>query len=352
MQRTVHIVFTGLLLSLGTTQAAGEPPPPAQATYPTPAQWAVRCQTASGTRFIWPNGSPLRDMALRASRDENSEVLVRLDLGSLAPLGQTVTGAGLEKARLVSRVTAGKAPAVLPGATFRGYDGSGQPIDVAICEIASTSTDPDVVRYRLRYWNAAEQRWQNPCAGSKRVPDSWALAMDGVWDPPGAHHVTAGTFTFACETGAIAKCVELGYRPWSSANGTGAASLLQACTRMLRADYCGNGKSHTLGGVIIDLYDASGIQTRSVEKTASWDPAQARFEAGWDGEGAVCLDHMRLGEALGVLEAECPGRFVHAPLDLGGGDVCAWRRRDASPQSAVLHNRSCAAAREQRAGTQ
>ena len=48
--------------------------------------------------------------------------------------------------------------------------------------------------------------------------------------------------------GAIAKCVLWGYRPWATYNGTPLAQYHQACTRMVRADYCGTGTSYTVTG--------------------------------------------------------------------------------------------------------
>jgi ADYC domain len=35
---------------------------------------------------------------------------------------------------------------------------------------------------------------------------------------------------------------------------------LTACTRMLRADDCGDGKSWTVTGALINLYDGIGVQ--------------------------------------------------------------------------------------------
>ena len=39
----------------------------------------------------------------------------------------------------------------------------------------------------------------------------------------------------------------------------------QACTRLVRADYCGNGVYHTATGTSIDVYDSLNIQTRTGE---------------------------------------------------------------------------------------
>ena len=46
-----------------------------------------------------------------------------------------------------------------------------------------------------------------------RVPDPRALAVSGVWDASGARQDVPGKLTFACENGAITKCISWGYKP-------------------------------------------------------------------------------------------------------------------------------------------
>src|SRR4051812_47487486 len=48
-------------------------------------------------------------------------------------------------------------------------------------------------------------------------------------------------FELVCTAGARGKCVRFGYRPWKSAE----QALYEACTRMVRADYCGNAVATT-----------------------------------------------------------------------------------------------------------
>src|SRR5262249_37188157 len=66
--------------------------------------------------------------------------------------------------------------------------------------------------------------------------------------------------TFACEGYAIYKCISVGYAPWVTFDGHQLADYHQACTRMIRADYCGDGRSWTKDGVWINLYDELSIQ--------------------------------------------------------------------------------------------
>jgi hypothetical protein len=125
-------------------------------------------------------------------------------------------------------------------------------------------------------------------------------AVSGRWDY--RQGVRAGgdwiddpaAFTFACMEAAIAKCLLLGYKPWQSVNrctASGCARLSlakhhQACTRMLRADYCGDGTPHTVDGVVINVYDGIGLQA----DTERWE-----MEAEWDSEGARCISLPRSG---------------------------------------------------------
>jgi hypothetical protein len=111
--------------------------------------------------------------------------------------------------------------------------------------------------------------------------------VPGIWDESGARTDrvdtgdTSADTTFACTVGVIAKCVAWGYRPWS-----GHTELHQTCTRMARADYCGNGVPHTENGTWIDLYDIRSIQTPVPNDALS-------FEAGWGPNGAVCVNQPR-----------------------------------------------------------
>lgn len=63
--------------------------------------------------------------------------------------------------------------------------------------------------------------------------------------------------------GGIAKCVDMGYKPWTSA----ADELHQACVRMVRADFCGDGVPFTVDGTAIDVQDWTGVQTPTTSMT-------------------------------------------------------------------------------------
>jgi len=268
-----------------------------------------------GTRQAWTEGAPA---------DERTSVLVS------ATLSGEAGALKLEGGRLV-----GKSPV---GAVLQGENSAGQKVEVAICGAEPSAGDPAMVWYRIEAWNPVAEDWENPCVATGAAPDPRAVVLDGSWDATGAHRAGPQKITFACEAGALAKCVTWGYRPWAVAGGRSLADAHQSCTRMVRADYCGDGGSHTRAGTLIDYYDSLGVASRTTQATATWNPAQAAFEAAWAPDGATCLSRTRDGRTLGAVLMECPGRFQAGAVDLGGGDTCVVRRPQAG--AAVLRNRS------------
>jgi ADYC domain len=86
---------------------------------------------------------------------------------------------------------------------------------------------------------AADGASLNVCdAGPDGRRQGFPLAMrpraDGTMEP-----AEPGVFEFVCTAGARGKCVRFGYLPWASA---AMRDIYNACVRMVRADYCGEGK--------------------------------------------------------------------------------------------------------------
>jgi hypothetical protein len=100
-----------------------------------------------------------------------------------------------------------------------------------------------------------------------------------------------------------------------------------ACVRMVRADYCGDGQGWTRSGMPIDIWDDLGIQTADTRNDASFS-----FEAGWTPAGAVCVGHTRVPENITIanLRTICP-RLIAVP-DCSDGT--------ARSAGALLYNRS------------
>lgn len=122
-----------------------------------------------------------------------------------------------------------------------------------------------------------------------------ALFVAGVWDThwgqegQGGKIATTQQFTIACRgIGAIAKCVDMGYKPWNP----GHDNLHQTCVRAVRADYCGDGASFTTDGRQIDISDyLAENATQGDEIQISSGSTDFNYEATWDTTGARCLEY-------------------------------------------------------------
>lgn len=162
-----------------------------------------------------------------------------------------------------------------------------------------------------------------------------AIVLRGEWSQDegvswGGDQINDSAYrvTFACVTGALGKCaadcvsdsacaaknvsVALGYRRWAAPElaslGNGVfrwrdyAMDHQACTRMVRADYCGDGVSWTETGTAIDVYDKTRVNGMWEDPASpDWD-----YEATWNEDGAVRI--------------QC-GRLSGTPVSCGGGVV-------------------------------
>ena len=121
---------------------------------------------------------------------------------------------------------------------------------------------------------------------------------------------------------ALGKCVMWGYQVYNQSfpetyGGTTKNRDLgvshQACQRMVRADYCGNGVGHTRNGTPIDVYDTYNIQTPD-------NLVGDSLEADWRPDGAHCIQHTRWVTAdstvtggltdLQYVQTYCPGRLA------------------------------------------
>jgi hypothetical protein len=146
--------------------------------------------------------------------------------------------------------------------------------------------------------------WQPACYTEGNVPDQ-ALMLSHRWDLTTGNRLDQPNFiTFACRDYSLGKCARMGYRPWAKAQtctGSGSKRTCtdialtdhhQSCVRMMRADYCGNGKSYTVNGTLIDIYDYLNPPLQVPE--TDWD-----IEARWTPTGAICLNDPRHPELVG-----------------------------------------------------
>jgi hypothetical protein len=190
----------------------------------------------------------------------------------------------------------------IAGTTLTTVDEQGRTLTLNIrdVEVDPTDLDREVYLYTLFYQNATTSQWQNLCQPDRNGVAK-AIPLAGQWDKTGAH-LDNGQITVACTSSVLAKCVRLGYKPWKIVNGQSLRNYHQACTRMLRADYCGNGIAHTQEGTPIDIYDRLNIQ----QPIANNDMV---FEAAWSPEGAVWLNHTRHPATIAQLQRECPEKL-------------------------------------------
>jgi hypothetical protein len=200
-----------------------------------------------------------------------------------------------------------------------------------------SGANKDVILYQMQYLPPGSPPdstdWKSLC----KDPDdnsNWAIPISGSWEGRQGHYSKAGkcvthchkspgeggaydcetvcqdptvwnggmvipgtettTFTFGCRhVGAIAKCVEMGYKPWLS---SAMADLHLACSRMIRADYCGDGMPHTVVGTSIDVMDYLSIQKPSpTDASTTVAPGNTPYypEAEWGPNGAVCITYPR-----------------------------------------------------------
>jgi len=149
------------------------------------------------------------------------------------------------------------------GAQMLGTLSDGSTIRMRIDDIQTLPTGGGLLGYEVSV--RLGETWQPLCGLDDAGSPVLAIPLNGIWDyrqgvAGGGNHIDQeGLFTFACRGAALAKCVEFGYLPWKT------PSLHQACTRLVRADFCGDGRSWTEDGTLINLYDAAGIQQDTEE---------------------------------------------------------------------------------------
>ncbi len=222
----------------------------------------------------------------------------------------------------------------LVGATLSGIlsDGTSVLLRIDAVDVDAGDATGEILLYTVVMSDGAGG-WSNLCQPD---PDGAqkAVPLAGVWDPRGTHHDSADLFTLGCTSGVIAKCARWGYKPWETVEGRSLADFHQACTRMARADYCGDGVSHTKNGTYIDMYDVLGIQ-----RQASRDGMM--FEAAWLPGGAYCMARPRWNLVAAELVVECQGKLAWAGLgDVLNVDSCLIKMSTESRAEVLISNRS------------
>jgi hypothetical protein len=130
---------------------------------------------------------------------------------------------------------------------------------------------------------------------------AWLIPISGRWTRDGVLDRRASGATLACASGALGKCVEWGFAPWTDVD------LFTACTRMVRADYCGDGQAHTQPGIRITF---ERLQDSTTKLSA---PKGFRFEALWSAKGAHCISATRVPVLFSMDDVlqQCPERAAN-----------------------------------------
>lgn len=178
----------------------------------------------------------------------------------------------------------------------------GAPVRARIASVVPDPARPSVLLHDLQV--VGDDGVERPLCNEG--PDGLRLGFPirGRTDATGALRAAEpGAFEFVCTAGAQGKCVRFGYDPWgSAADGAPMLDHFNACVRMVRADYCGDGRTFTRDGTLIGFGDSAGVNT--------FDPAgeTVRLEAAWGSEGAVCVARTRLEDVVSRSELTdlCP----------------------------------------------
>ena len=231
-------------------------------------------------------------------------MVLTLAEGTPARAGEPAV-AGIEAVGTAFRVTLADG-SVKQGRELAGavlvFDIGGAPIRI---RIASIVPDPDDTSGAVLLHDFRLEESGAPLCNA--APDGTRLGFPLVGRTAADGRFVAAepsVFELACTAGSQGKCVRFGYRPWEMApDGRPMLDEYNACIRMLRADYCGDGHGWTRDGTLIDLWDDRGIQTPGT----AGDPSFS-FEAGWTADGAVCVAHSRIPENVTreSLLAYCP----------------------------------------------
>jgi hypothetical protein len=223
------------------------------------------------------------------------------------------------------------------GAIFTARLEDGNPLMLRIEDIVlSRDEGGEYFRYDVSY--ATREGWAPLCGVDDAGIPHLAVPLNGVWDlragvpGGGSWSDDPGTFTMACDGFVLSKCVAMGYPPWAEGRicsdsrpgrsgcvKTTLAAHHQACSRMLRADYCGDGSSNTLDGTWVNAYDGIGIRVDSED----WS-----IEAEWTPDGARCIDLVRTPQIDSIpclnqrIDADCgdplrfeAGTFIMSEID-------------------------------------
>ena len=267
-------------------------------------------------------GEQLQGMHLQGIRFQGATLSgialthVQIDRGELiAQRGpDTLRGTQLVGAHFKADVRGTTPPTAPPPVAVIEYRITGIESELSKYDFASTG---HTFLYTLEQFASDTGTWQAACPVDADGRTA-AIPLDAVWNDHGDRTESNTQFTFGCTTGVIAKCYRWGYRPWVTGYGD-LVAMHQTCTRVARADYCGNGKPNTHDGTKINVWDTLP-PPGPIQRHGALPPPGMMFEAGWNTGGAVCLSRARwLIDDSVKIAALGPDRLVPPGL---GQTVC------------------------------
>jgi hypothetical protein len=216
------------------------------------------------------NGISLNGISL------NGISLNGISLNGISLNGTTLSGTTISAVSTTAPPLTGSS---VVGSTWNATASNGTVVKLRI-DAAAPGAPPntDLWFYKVSYQTSSG--WSPLCGLDSANQPIQALTTAGVWSAVSGdsakYAASSSQFTFACRGKTVAKCVELGYKTYK-----GRSTQLAACVRLLRGDYCGSGKSYTVDGTMVNLYDNIGVQADS----QAWLP-----EAEWTPSGARCVN--------------------------------------------------------------
>ena len=258
-----------------------------------PAAVAIRSDivTANGSEL---NGSELNGSELNGNTLGSTLAAVHLSGAELN--GESVIRLWLEGGQL--RGQQDPASPILGGTELVGLALDGDKSDGGQVKLRIQSASfagPGAWRYDFVY-QQQDGTWSYVCAQGPGVIVSGRWNYDQGVPGGGAFIPDSSVFTIGCPSSAVEKCVVLGYEPWATFGFISGVALHTSCVRAIRADYCGDGQSHTTNGRLINIYDGVGVQA----DTESWI-----IEAEWTPDGARCVSPVAR-DALGITCSTVP----------------------------------------------
>lgn len=262
--------------------------------------------------------------------------------------GVALGGVAVVEGELVVAGPSRLAAADLVGTTFAATLVDGSTVPMRIARVVRHQNPWNGPRPRPRQSDyviefSSGGQWASLCSsdapGAIPVVGSFGHTPEG--HPNGDYDPAPTRLTFACRAGVAAKCQDWGYPSWNPQR----SRYFQACTRMARADYCGNGRSRTVDRTMINYVDLHG-QPLALQPLPGFVP-EAVWGPGGAGDptAALCLSRTRWSTIPIGPRSPCaelvPDPRAEAPTDRKPGRFCEDKTvKDWADEGALFVNNS------------